>query len=214
LEASLASVDVPLVTIPHGGYTEFYPAVESAGVEHSVLFFGQVKPTKGLDVLLDAFGVVAGRNPRARLIVAGKPWRESAQRLEQRIRALGIADRVELHLRYIDDAEVPEFFGRAGLVVLPYREIFQSGVLLMCMSMAKATLTSDLPPFVETLGSSGGGKTFVSGSSASLAQELESLLGDAQRLRALGDNALLHVRKHHDWSVIGRRTAEFYASVV
>ncbi len=213
LEEAVAGLRVPIATIPHGNYTEFYPALESEGVEDTVLFFGQVKPTKGLDVLLDAFGVVASRNPKARLIVAGKPWRESATRLEERVRELGLTERVELHLRYVGDEEVPDFFRRAGLVVLPYKEIFQSGVLLMCMSMGKATLTSDLPPFVETLDSSGGGRTFTTGCSASLAEELVSLLGNMSRLNELGAAALQHVRRHNDWSTIGLQTAEFYARV-
>lgn len=84
---------------------------------HRLLFFGLVRPYKGLDVLLRALARTTGPS----LVVAGEFWGgvESTQAL---VAELGITDRVDLRPGYVDSAEVPALIRSADLMVLPYRD--------------------------------------------------------------------------------------------
>jgi D-inositol-3-phosphate glycosyltransferase len=86
-------------------------------VTKRLLFFGLVRPYKGLDVLLRALA----RVPDVTLVVAGEFWggAESTQAL---IEELGIADRVDRRPGYVEAAEVPALIRSADLMVLPYRD--------------------------------------------------------------------------------------------
>jgi glycosyltransferase involved in cell wall biosynthesis len=94
------------------------PSAKAAVVEpfRRVLFFGIVRPYKGLDLLLRALA----RTPGVALTVAGEFWggEDTTRAL---IDELGLADRVELRPGYVAEADVPELFGRVDALVLPYR---------------------------------------------------------------------------------------------
>jgi glycosyltransferase involved in cell wall biosynthesis len=82
-----------------------------------LLFFGLVRPYKGLDVLLRA---LADGPPDVALTVAGEFW-GGAEQTAALVTELGLADRVELRPGYVDAADVPGLFAAADALVLPYR---------------------------------------------------------------------------------------------
>lgn len=82
-----------------------------------VLFFGTIRPYKGLSVLFRALAQV----PEASLLVAGRFWEDRAP-YEEEIAALDLSDRVEIRDHYVDHRDFAELFGRADVVVLPYLE--------------------------------------------------------------------------------------------
>ncbi|HLZ37989.1 MAG TPA: glycosyltransferase [Mycobacteriales bacterium] len=85
----------------------------------TLLFFGLVRPYKGLDVLLRA---LAAGPPDVRLVVAGEFWGGTAD-TERLVAELGIEERVELRLGYVPAPEVAALFARADALVLPYRTV-------------------------------------------------------------------------------------------
>lgn len=105
---------------PHPVHGHFPPAAGSlarrAGLE--LLFFGFVRPYKGLDILLDALALLPGRD--IKLTIAGEFW-SGVEQWQARIEALGLQDIVELLPRYHSEQETAELFARADVVVLPYR---------------------------------------------------------------------------------------------
>jgi glycosyltransferase involved in cell wall biosynthesis len=84
------------------------------------LFFGTVRPYKGLDILLRAIAEVRKHYPEVLLVIAGKPW-EPWARYQAIIDDLGLAEQVIARLDYIPESEVPIYYAAADLVVLPYR---------------------------------------------------------------------------------------------
>ncbi|CAM3634702.1 glycosyltransferase [Nocardiopsis rhodophaea] len=88
------------------------------GVLHHLLFFGIVRPYKGVDVLLRAFA--QGAPPTVRLTIAGEFWSGSAE-LRSLAAALGVADRVDFRAGYVPATELSALFAGADAVVLPYR---------------------------------------------------------------------------------------------
>jgi len=84
-----------------------------------ILFFGIIRPYKGVHDLIEAFGRIAGEHPDARLVIAGKPWEDWSPYAE-RIRALGLEDRVITRLEYIPQEEVYLYYTACDAAALPY----------------------------------------------------------------------------------------------
>ncbi len=85
----------------------------------TLLFFGTIRPYKGLHVLLYALAILRRRYPDLQLAIAGTPW-ESWENYQIIMRAEGIEANVHTHLGHIPESEVPLWFAAADLVVLPY----------------------------------------------------------------------------------------------
>jgi glycosyltransferase involved in cell wall biosynthesis len=93
-----------------------------------MLFFGNVRRYKGLDVLIDAMPVIVKGVPKAVLLVAGEFY-EDAETYQARIRRTNVQGHVRLFDRYVPTEDVSIFFSAADVVVQPYRAATQSGVI-------------------------------------------------------------------------------------
>ena len=118
-----------------------------------VLFFGFIKPYKGLDVLLEALALLDDETP-IHLLVAGSGggrYADHLQACEGLMARPGIERKVTAVLRHIEDAEVPELFTLCDAVALPYRPVFtsQSGVLNVASYYRRPILATPAPAFVE-----------------------------------------------------------------
>jgi glycosyltransferase involved in cell wall biosynthesis len=147
------------VTLYHPRYSFFLKPGLTRGQARSrlgldgktLLFFGYVRPYKGLEVLLDAFGEYGREDSGARLLVVGEFYEDRAP-YESRIERLGLAGRVDLVDRYISDDEVADYFTAADLLVLPYHSATQSGVIQIAQSFGLPVVTTNvggLPEVVE-----------------------------------------------------------------
>ena len=142
--------DRAVTVFPHPVFDDF-PMPQGTllrEAEMEFLFFGLVRPYKGLDILLEGFAL-SGRKD-ARLTVVGEFWQgeDDCRRL---IADLGIADRVELIPRFVSDAEAAEYFARADVVVLPYRSVTGSGVIPTAYHYGRAVVASDLPGLADVV---------------------------------------------------------------
>lgn len=107
-----------------------------------LLFFGFIRPYKGLDLLLEAMADSRLRKRKIRLIVAGEFY-ESDVPYREIIDKNGIADRVILENRFIRNDEIPAFFSLADMVVQPYKSASQSGVTQIAYHFEKPMLVTD-----------------------------------------------------------------------
>jgi glycosyltransferase involved in cell wall biosynthesis len=115
-----------------------------------LLFFGNVRPYKGLKYLLDAMPALA-RRLDANLLVAGEFWHDKDEYLRQ-VRELGIERNVTFVDRYIPNEEVDLYFGAADVVVLPYVTATQSGIVQIAYGFDKPVIVTNvggLPDVVE-----------------------------------------------------------------
>jgi glycosyltransferase involved in cell wall biosynthesis len=195
--------------IPHGAF-EHLAAVAVPDVpppfateQPVVLCFGLMRPYKGIDLLLEAWrGIDA-----AELWVAGMP------RMDISALQASAPPGVRFVPRFIGDDELPAYFRRADLVVLPYREIDQSGVLFTALAFGKPLLLSDVGGFPE-VAATGAARTFPAGAAEALHDALSELLGDPAALAALGEHARAAAAGPYSWQAIGRRTLALYESLL
>jgi D-inositol-3-phosphate glycosyltransferase len=122
--------------------------------ERVILFFGAIRPYKGVEYLVSAFQKIAPRNASYRLIIAGEPKKESLQYLSD-IRAAVESgpggDRVIQRIEFIPDEETELYFKAADVLVLPYTLVYQSGVLFLAYSFGLPVIASDVGAFREDI---------------------------------------------------------------
>jgi D-inositol-3-phosphate glycosyltransferase len=223
LERAFAINDERATVIPHGNYCDAAASAPDRAEARRrlglppdapiVLFFGQIKRVKGLDVLLDAMPAVIAAIPRALLVIAGKVWQDDFERYRERLAQAELRGHVVTDLRYVPDDVAAEYLRAADIVVLPYRRIYQSGVLLMAMSFGRAVLVSDLPAMVEVVSDDRTGFVFKDGDASDLARQLCRLLRDlptVERVAAAGNEL---AQSEFDWTRIGAMTRAVYEAV-
>lgn len=212
-----------IVVIPHGNYLDMVEplpdadlARESLGLPRNskvLLFFGQIKATKGLSVLLEALPTIRQAIPEVRLVVAGRVWKDDFSVYARLIDELGIAEYCLLDIEHIPNDRVATYFAAADVVALPYLKIYQSGVLLMSMSYGKPVLASDLPAMNENIIDGSTGYLFATGDPAALASKAKVALEHKEASRQIGLNGLEYVSRKHSWNRIGSQTAKIYGSI-
>jgi glycosyltransferase involved in cell wall biosynthesis len=196
--------------IPHGAFDyltrlpEEHPLpVEMEGADGPViLFFGLLRSYKGLDTLLRAFGQVEG----AELWIVGNPRMEIEPLRRLAAEAPG---RVRFLTRFVDDAEVPSLFRRADLVVLPYRDAEQSGVLYTGLAFGKPLVLSAVGGFPE-VAATGAARLVPPEAPAALAAALNELTGDAAARERLAAAAREAAAGPYSWDAIAARTLSLY----
>jgi len=224
LMAKLNVPEVKIAIIPHGNYLHMLQAMprqdearKKFGLPQQakvVLFFGQIKDVKGLDVLLAAMPEVIAGCPEVMLVIAGKPWKSDFSYYEKQIETLDIQEYCHLDIRYIPDEEVASFYALADVVVLPYRKIYQSGVVLMTMSYGKAVLVSDLPGMTEVVTDNETGFVFQEGDKHNLAEKIQCVLGNEALRNKVSHQGYEHVRVNYAWSMVAERTLSLYEKVL
>jgi glycosyltransferase involved in cell wall biosynthesis len=195
--------------IPHGAF-QHLAAAPAAPVEYLpetdapvVLCFGLMRPYKGIDLLLEAWRGIEG----AELWLVGMPRMDISV-----LREMAPAG-VRFIPRFVTDAELPAFFHRADLVVLPYREIDQSGVLFTALAFGKPLLLSDVGGFPE-VAATGAARTVPAGDARALHEALDELLGDPGARSALAERARAVIDGPYSWDEIGRRTLGLYEELL
>ncbi len=214
LEADFGVPPERLRVIPHGAFDYLTRQQDEVPLPEElravdgpvILIFGLVRPYKGTDVLLEAFQRVEG----AELWVVGAP-RMPMERLRE------LADRAPGAVRFVDrfitDPEIPAFMRRADLVVLPYRNIEQSGVLYTALAFGRPLVLSAVGGFPE-IAELGAARLVPPEDPDALAEALGELLADPGAREALGAAAAEATRTRYSWDRIARSTIELYGELL
>lgn len=198
--------------IPHGAFDHF-PSLtaprplppELAAVPRErpvVLCFGLLRPYKGIDVLLEAWRGIDD----AELWIVGLPKMDLAP-----LRAAAPPN-VRFVSRFVADDEIPAFFERADLAVLPYREIDQSGVLFTALAFGLPLLLTEVGGFPE-VAATGAAELVPPGDAAALHTALARLLADPAARARLAAAARAAADGPYSWDGIAAQTLALYRSL-
>jgi glycosyltransferase involved in cell wall biosynthesis len=136
-----------------------------------LLFYGFVRPYKGLDLLLEAMAQTPGD---VYLTIAGEFW-EGEKEIRARIQSLGLDDRVELRPRYHTEEETAELFARSDVVVLPYRSATGSGVVPLAYHYNKPVIATRVGGLLDVVQHGQTGLLVESENVKALAEAIESM---------------------------------------
>ncbi len=216
LRQELAIDPAKVHVIPHGAFDLFVPPAgaalpralppELAAVPPEkpvVLMFGLLRPYKGVDVLLEAWRGIDD----AELWIVGLPKLDLAP-----LRAAAPPN-VRFVPRFVADDEIPAFFGRADLVVLPYREIDQSGVLFTALAFGTPLLLTAVGGFPE-VAATGAAALVPPADAPALHAALTGLLADPAARARLAAAAREAAATTYSWDAIADRTLALYQSLL
>ena len=158
------------------------PAPAEPSAPAHLLFFGMVRPYKGLDVLLRA---LAQAPAEVTLTVAGEFWADTTE-MDNLIAELGLADRVTLRPGYVPADEIPALFGAADALVMPYREATASQNALLAFAHRVPVITTTAGVLAEPVRDGVDGLTCAPGDTEDLVRVLKEFSDPqvARRLRA------------------------------
>jgi glycosyltransferase involved in cell wall biosynthesis len=200
--------------IPHGAFDYLtrlpeekpLPA-ELAGANGPViLFFGLLRPYKGLDTLLQAFRQLKD----AELWIVGNPRMDLGPLRNLAAEARG---RVHFVTRFVEDAEVPALFRRADIVTLPYRDVEHSGVLYTGLAFGKPMVLTSVGGFPE-VAASGAARLVPPEDPDALAAALAELIVDREAREQLSQAARQAAAGRYSWDTIGGQTRALYEELL
>jgi D-inositol-3-phosphate glycosyltransferase len=176
------------------------------------LFFGAIRPSKGLEVLTAAWQDVRRRVPDAHLVIAGKPFK--GLDVEPLLRALRPDDgSVTIDLRQVSPDEANDLYRAADVIVLPYHDIGTSGVLRYAYNSRRPVVATAVGEHRAHVIEGSTGFLVPPRDVAALGEALATALVDRARLAWMGDEAATYAREHFDWSAIGRSFMKLYETL-
>lgn len=176
-----AALEAKVKVIPHMNFHNLPQGLSKSAARKKwrmtdkkyLLFFGQIKDAKGLDILLEAMKLV---DENTHLIIAGRLWETTFDKYQDKINRLQIAKKVRSYIRFITDMERDELFTACDAIVLPYKKIYQSGVMQMAMSYKIPIIASAILPFKELIKDNEYGVLFQTENVNELAVAINNLL--------------------------------------
>ncbi len=207
-----SSTHIKIHIIPHGHFlntnedliskVDARKKLKLEPVVKVALFFGMIKPNKGLDTLLRSWKNVTSN---AVLVIAGRMRNSSFAQYQKIIDTDLIGADIRLLIRHISNQERNRLFSAADLIVLPYSRIYQSGVLLQALSHGVPVIASRLPAFEEIIVDGVNGLLFEPDNLKQLALQIDRLFEKEDLRNSLIKNGLETVKQNHNWNLIAKK---------
>jgi D-inositol-3-phosphate glycosyltransferase len=185
----------------------------------TILCFGRIKPYKGIEYLLSAFQALADKDESYRLIIAGEVQKGNEKYMETLLRT--IADEIDkgkviLETQFIPDEEMEVYLKAADVLVLPYKNIFQSGVLFLGYSFGLPVIVTDVGSFREEVIEGKTGYLCKPGDPVDLARTIETYFaGDLFRdLKTTRQEIKAYADAHHSWGAVADLTRKAYEAML
>lgn len=189
-----------------------------APAEKTLLFFGNIAPYKGLEYLVAALPRLA-RPAEYRLLVAGTPksggekyWQQVQEAIDADTSGAAILQKIE----FVPDEDTELYFKAADVLVLPYKYIFQSGVLFLAYNFGLPVLAADVGSLKDDVVEGHTGFMFKSEDPMDLARAIEAYFSSelftelSTRRQRIRDYA----NDRHSWAKVGVMTQEIYADLL
>ncbi len=173
-----------------------------------ILFFGEIKHYKGLDILVEAVKTVKATHENIYLLVAGKPGSQSDIPDLSQLVTLDIHHNA--NFSFIPNDDVWKYYLAANLVVLPYRDIGQSGVLFSSIAHKRFVLSTAVGGLPQLIGDIGGGRTVEKENVRTLAESINDLLHSPHDLDIEASTACERLFSNYSWNSISERTIKVY----
>jgi glycosyltransferase involved in cell wall biosynthesis len=186
--------------------------------EQAILFFGNIAPYKGLEYLVDAFRLLPATGRRYRLVIVGRPRGAEAywSGIQDTITRHIDPSRTFLKIEFVPDEATELYFKAADVLVLPYTEIFQSGVLFLGYSFGLPVIAADVGSMKDDIVEGKTGYLFEKKDAADLARVIERYFASdlyanlPQERKKIQDYATAR----HSWETVSKMTRTVYQELL
>ena len=167
--------------------------------KNTILFFGRIAGYKGVDVLIDAVKLASKKIKDIKCIIAGAgDFSEYAAMIDEEHKK-----NFEIHNRFIDDNEIGGFFQRASVVVLPYKDATQTGVIQIAYSFGKPVIATSVGGLPDMIKEGKTGYLINPDNVNQLTEKIEKLLKNVEKT-IYSKECLLFLKSELSWSVISK----------
>lgn len=182
--------------------------------DKTILFFGHIAPYKGLEYLVAAFKRISARDRNYRLIIAGRPkdcqryWAAIQDNISREVES----GRILLKANFIPDDDTEVYFKAADVTVLPYRHIYQSGVLFLAHSFGLPVIAADVGSLKDEIVEGISGLVFTPEDPVDLARVVERYFASDlyANLNYRRQKIRDYATERHSWDVVGELTCDVY----
>lgn len=206
--------------VVHGNYNRFLDselqrdkARERIGVAKDkkiILFFGNIRPGKGLETLISALKLLITK-ANFLLLIAGKVARGyNFSLIKTEINTGILKDKVIIRDYFIDDNLVESYYKSSDVVLVPYEQVYESAVLRYGFSCGMPTIASNLKEFLEFAIDGENCLIFRAGDPVDLAKKLKMVLENENIAKKIAQNAKILSDNDWDWQKSAYRTKEIY----
>jgi glycosyltransferase involved in cell wall biosynthesis len=222
------SVREPSITVIPFGINNSVPQTRMTAVqakhrlgigarERTLLFFGRIAPYKGLEYLVSAFQRLVRERDNYRLIIAGE--RKAGDKYWETIRGSisGVTHgRIMLKIEYIPDEDTELYFKAADVLILPYTQIFQSGVLFLGYSFGLPAIVADVGSLSEDVVEGKTGFVFRARDSVDLGRAIDRYFSSElfKNLASRREQIRNYAAERHSWDTVGQLTQVVYEALI
>jgi len=200
-------------SIPHGEFSFYSKMInreEKKAIQKSefkrVLFFGSIRPNKGLNYLIKAEPYISEKFSNYKICIAGK-FPENLKGLKESIMN---NDKFEIFDEFIPNSQVANFFESSDFIVLPYITATQSGVLPLAFGLGRPVVATNAGSIGEYLEHGKTGLLVPPCDERALADAILKLMLDEKLLGGMSENAARYCKEKLSWDLIARDTVEIY----
>ncbi|WP_026510166.1 glycosyltransferase family 4 protein [Butyrivibrio sp. LC3010] len=209
--------------IPHGNFLDFADIYEKDKAREHLgipkdkkvfLFFGQIKKVKGVAVLLEAFGELLKKRDDIYLAIAGSVWKDDFGIYQEVIDRYGLTDKnLKTDIGFIPDEEVGYYYSACDIAVLPYLDVYQSGVIQLSYAYKKPVIATNIPAFTEIVKDRETGYVCEAGNAGSLMETMERTIEDESNWRNVGIAGADLIREKYSWEDIAEKISKEYSKI-
>lgn len=177
----------------------------SRGDKLNLIMYGSQSYYKGTDILVDALALLPNEcKAKVHTEIVGKIAPDYLRELQSKSAGLDIAWTPE----FVSDEILNEKIMESDVIVLPYREISQSGVLLLALYFEKIIIASDLPSFKETLEGYDEDMFFESENAKCLTRQIKNIVNETSLLD-LKRSVVKNLKAYYSWKIIALEYQKF-----
>jgi len=174
----------------------------------NILFFGRITPYKGIEYLIEAGKLIKQQFPEVNITIAGEGDFDKYKELIEG------DSHFTIYNRFIPDNEAAALFQRASIVVLPYTDGSQSGIISIAGSFKKPVVATDVGNFPEMVKDGTTGFIVPPKDVNALAEAIIELLNNDKLRQEMGENAYRVLSDKFSWDKIAQKTLQVYQEAI
>lgn len=187
--------------IPHahfGHYSQYQPLNLFHNINYKIGFFGRISKYKGIEILIQSYKLALQQIPQLKLLIAGSGKLDCV-----------IPKEVELYNRWIDDKEVANLLADIDIVILPYIDASQSGVIPLAFSLGKPVIATNVGGLSEQVPKNCG-ILVPPNNAGKLSEAIIDTYKYPNKIQEMGRSAYYYAYEHLNWEC----SAEAFISIV
>jgi starch synthase len=202
--------DHKIRVIPLGAFLSFAPLRndEVQTQPENILFFGRITPYKGIEYLIEAGKLIIQQFPEITITIAGEGDFNKYNELIKGDSNFTICN------KFIPDNEVATLFQKAAIVVLPYTDGSQSGIISIAGSFKKPVVATNVGNFSEMVENGKTGFVVAPKDATGLAKAIIKLLKNDKLRQEMGENAYSAIQERFSCDDIAQKTVCVYEEAI